>query len=68
MSNDKTEWYTGTLARIFLVVCCSLRNVTKVCLLFQGDIQAVYDSIDKETPIGTDKQVSICRDYTVKPV
>jgi len=26
-------------------------------MVFQGDIQAEYDSIDKETPTGTDRQV-----------
>lgn len=26
-------------------------------MLFQGDIQAKYDAIDKDTPIPTDRQV-----------
>lgn len=31
-----------------------------MCFLFsQGDIQAKYDSIDKDTPIPTDRQVDI---------
>jgi len=36
-------------------------DVCNICFssVYQGDIQALYDSIDKETPTGTDRQVSI---------
>lgn len=44
------------------------RNLVWAALLnVQGDIQAVYDSIDKETPTGTDRQIAVdiprCHQY-----
>ncbi|KAL3878639.1 hypothetical protein ACJMK2_030970 [Sinanodonta woodiana] len=44
------------------------RNLVWAALLeVEGDIQALYDSIDKETPIGTDRQIEVdiprCHQY-----
>lgn len=43
---------------------CSLNIVLYKQLFFsfltQGDIQAKYESIDKDTPIPTDRQVTYC--------
>ncbi|KAL4235012.1 hypothetical protein ACF0H5_006650 [Mactra antiquata] len=44
------------------------RNLVWAALLeVEGDIQAQYDSIDKETPIGTDRQIAVdiprCHQY-----
>lgn len=48
---------TDLCKRKIFKILVSFSTVGFTYCLFQGDIQAEYDAIDKETPTGTDRQV-----------
>lgn len=50
-------------SRIFIFVC----GTTYSPSFAQGDIQAKYEGIDKDTPIPTDRQVHSCLKMHVTP-